>query len=95
MRQWLFAVVAILWLGMAHAATPTTAVLHAANMTCPTCSVTIGKALSRVPGVTNTKVDLKAETVTVAFDADRTTVAALARTITEAGFPATEEAHDR
>ncbi|HOZ25753.1 MAG TPA: heavy metal-associated domain-containing protein [Hyphomonadaceae bacterium] len=93
MRQWIFVVVAILGLGMAHAATPTTAVLHAANMTCPTCSVTIEKALSRVPGVTSTRVDLKAETVTVAFDADRTTVPVLTRTITEAGFPATAQAH--
>ena len=93
MRQWLFAVIAILWLGMAHAATPTTAVLHAANMTCPTCSVTIEKALSRVAGVTSTKVDLKAGTVIVAFDADRATVSTLARTITDAGFPATAKAH--
>jgi len=89
MRQWTFVVIATLWLGMVHAATPTTAVLHAANMTCPTCSVTIKKALSRVPGITSTKVDLKAETVTVVFDADRTTVSTLARTITEVGFPAT------
>ena len=93
MRQWIFVVAAILWLGKAYAAAPTTAVLHAANMTCPTCSVTIEKALSRVPGVTSTQVDLKAETVTVAFDADGTTVPVLARTITDAGFPATVQAH--
>lgn len=93
MRQWLCAMGVILWLSVAHAAPPTTAVLHAANMTCPTCSVTIEKALSRVPGVTSTKVDLKAETVIVAFDADRTTVPVLTRTITEAGFPATAQAH--
>lgn len=93
MRPLLFAVIAFLWLGTAHAAIPTTAVLHAANMTCPTCSVTIEKALRRIPGVTSTKVDLKAETVTVGFDADRATVSTLARTITEAGFPATAKAH--
>ncbi|MDT0498175.1 MULTISPECIES: heavy-metal-associated domain-containing protein [Gammaproteobacteria] len=93
MRQWLFVMVAILGLGMAHAATPTTAVLHAANMTCPSCSVTIKKALSRIAGVTSSKVDLKAETVTVTFDADRTTESTLARTVTEAGFPATAQNH--
>ena len=93
MRQWICAMGAILWLGVAHAATPTTAVLHAANMTCPTCSITIEKALSRVPGVTHTKVDLKAATVTVTFDADRTTRPVLARTITEAGFPVTDKDH--
>lgn len=94
MRHWIFVIGAILWLGVAHAATPTTAVLHAANMTCPTCSITIEKALSRVPGVTGTKVDLKAATVTVTFDADRTTRPVLARTITEAGFPVTGDTHD-
>lgn len=93
MRQWIFVVVAMLGLGMAHAAAPTTTVLHAANMTCPTCSITIEKALSRVPGVTDTKIDLKAATVTVTFDADRTTRSVLARTITEAGFPVADEAH--
>ncbi len=41
----------------------------------------------------STKVDLKAETVTVGFDADRATVSTLARTITEAGFPATAKTH--
>lgn len=94
MRQWICVMGAILWLGVAHASPPTTAVLHAANMTCPTCSITIEKALSRVPGVTRTEVDLKAGTVTVTFDADRTTQPVLARTITEAGFPVTDETHD-
>lgn len=93
MRHWMFGMVAVLWFGAAHAVTPTTVVLHAANMTCPTCSITIEKALSRVPGVTHAKVDLNAQTVTVAFDADRTTRPVLARTITEAGFPVTGEAH--
>jgi mercuric ion binding protein len=93
MHKWIPGVVAVLWLGLARAATPTTVVLHAANMTCPTCSVTIGKALERVPGVTSTKVDLKSGMVTVGFDADRTTISVLARTITDAGFPATAKAH--
>lgn len=93
MRRWIVAMGAILWLGLAHATTPATAVLHAANMTCPTCSITIEKALSRVPGVTGTKVDLKAATVTVTFDADRATRPVLARTITEAGFPVAAENH--
>ena len=95
MRQWLFATVAILGLGIAHAATPGTAVLHAQNMTCPACNVTIRKALSRITGVTGTQIDLKAETVTVTFDADRTTPSALVRAVTDAGFPATVQTHGR
>ncbi|WP_241762716.1 heavy-metal-associated domain-containing protein [Dyella ginsengisoli] len=93
MRNVIAGMVATLWLGLAQAATPTTAVLHAANMTCPACNVTIKKALSRVPGVTSTKVDLKAETITVTYDADRTTVPVLMHTVTDAGFPATAQTH--
>ena len=78
-----------LWAGTVLAAAPKTAVLDVKNMTCPACSITIEKALDRVPGVTKTKVDTKAATVTVSFDAERTSVPALARTVSEAGFPAT------
>jgi mercuric transport protein len=87
MRKWwggLFAV----WVGMAFAASPKEAVLDVENMTCPACSITIEKALDKVPGVTGTKIDTKAATVTVTFDAERTTVSAVASAITEAGFPA-------
>ncbi len=93
MRHWVLGIVAALWSGLTCAAAPTTVVLHAANMTCPTCSVTIEKALGRVPGVTSAKVDLKAQTVSVTFDADRTTTPVLAHAITNAGFPATADAH--
>lgn len=94
MRRCIFVMGAIPWLGMAQAATPASTVLHAANTTCPTCSITIDKALSRVPGVTRTKVDPEAGTVTVAFDADRTTRPVLARTITDAGFPVADKTDD-
>lgn len=78
----------ILWTGMAAAATPKTAVLDVENMTCPACSITIEKALEKVPGVSRAAVDAKAATVTVDFDADRTGVPAIAHAISEAGFPA-------
>lgn len=77
-----------LWAGTALAATPKTAVLDVENMTCPACSITIEKALDKVPGVSKAQVDTKAATVTVNFDAERTTVPVLARTVSEAGFPA-------
>ncbi len=41
-----------------------------------------------MPGVAHTEIDLKTATVTVTFDADHTSVPMLARTITDAGFPA-------
>ena len=88
MRNLMLGVVAVLWLGLAHAATPRTIVLDVQNMTCPACSLTIETALGRVPGVASSKVDTKAGIVTVSFDADRATVETLARAVSQAGFPA-------
>jgi mercuric transport protein len=87
MHKWLGGLMAV-WVGIAFAATPNKVVLDVENMTCPACSITIEKALDKVPGVTGTKIDTKAATVTVTFDAERTTVSAVAVAITEAGFPA-------
>ena len=92
MRQWIVGLM-ILWTGMALAATPKNAVLDVENMTCPACSITIEKALDKVPGVSKARVDAKAATVTVDFDAGRTNVPAIARAITDAGFPAKARAN--
>ena len=92
MRQWIVGLM-ILWTGMALAATPKKAVLDVENMTCPACSITIEKALDKVPGVSKARVDAKAATVTVNFDAGRTNVPAIARAITDAGFPAKARAN--
>lgn len=92
MRHWIVGLM-ILWTGMAWAATPKKAVLDVENMTCPACSITIEKALDKVPGVSKAQVDTKAATVTVDFDADRTNVPAIARAISEAGFPAKARAN--
>jgi copper chaperone CopZ len=79
---------AMLWSGLAAAATPTRTVFDVKNVTCPACSITIEKALDRVPGVTATHVDVERAIVTVDFDADRTSAPAVAKAISEAGFPA-------
>lgn len=73
----------------AFAATPQTAVLDVQNMTCSTCSVTIHKALEKVPGVIEAKVDYDQKTATVTYDADKTTPSALMKATTNAGFPST------
>src|SRR3546814_13096628 len=88
MRKWILALVAALSVGAALAATPATVVFDAENMTCPACGITIRKALEKVPGVTETKVDTRAETVTVTIDTSRTDTSRSARAVTEAGFPA-------
>ncbi len=88
MRKWIFGLAAVMWAGTALSATPKKVVLDVENMTCPACSITIEKALDRVPGVTFKRVDAKAATVTVTFDPDRTSTPVVTRAITDAGFPA-------
>ena len=90
MRKWILTLVAAFSLGAAMAAAPAAVVvLDAENITCPACGITIRKALQKVSGVTDTKVDTRAETVTVTFDSSQTDTTAIARAVTEAGFPAT------
>lgn len=93
MRKSILSMVMLIWVGVAVAATPKQVVLNVENMTCPACSITIEKALDKVPGVSKAQVDTKAATVTVDFDADRTNVPAIARAISEAGFPAKARAN--
>ena len=80
--------VALLWTSIAAAASPTRAKFDVKNMTCAACSLTIEKALGKVPGVSSSHVDAETNTVTVEFDAKRTNAGALATVITNAGFPA-------
>ena len=75
------------------AADPQTVVLDVENMTCELCPITVKKALDKVPGVAATKIDLAKKTATVQFDPQRTTVAALVKATTNAGYPSA--AHGR
>ena len=58
------------------------------NMTCPTCPITVKKAMQGVAGVQSVKIDLAAKTATVAFDPKRASPAAIAAASTNAGYPA-------
>jgi periplasmic mercuric ion binding protein len=71
------------------AATPQTAVLDVQNMTCSMCSITIHKALEKVSGVIEAKLDYDHKTATVKYDADKTNPSALVKATTNAGFPST------
>jgi periplasmic mercuric ion binding protein len=73
----------------AFAATPQTTVLDVQNMTCSMCSITIHKALEKVPGVIEATVDYDHKTATVRYDADKTNPSALVKATTNAGFPST------
>jgi len=70
-------------------AAPQTVSLAVSNMTCAACPITVKKALSRVPGVTEVTVSNEKKQVTVVFDDTQTTVAALTRATTDAGYPST------
>ncbi len=71
------------------AGSPQTVVLDVENMTCSVCPITVKKALQRVDGVVDAKVDLGQRTATVRFDPDKANVTNLVQATTNAGFPAT------
>ena len=73
----------------ALAGSPETIVLDVQKMTCALCSVTVEKALEKVPGVTTAKIDYDKKTATVKFDPGKVTPAVLMKATTDAGFPAT------
>ena len=72
----------------ALAGDPQTVVLDMQKMTCSLCSITVQKALGKVPGVAGAKVDYDKKTATVKFDPEKANLAALVRATTDAGFPA-------
>jgi mercuric ion binding protein len=83
---------AVLLIGLpilSFAAAPQTAVLDVQNMTCSMCSITIRKALEKVPGVIDAKVDYDHKTAIVEYDGDKTNPSALVKATTNAGFPST------
>jgi mercuric ion binding protein len=61
--------------------------LDVQNMTCGICPITVKRALERVPGVTDAKVDFDKKIATVSFDPDKTNAAALTKTTADAGYP--------
>jgi len=69
------------------AAAPQTAVLDVQNMTCSMCSITIQKALEKVPGVLDAKVDYDHKTAVVKYDPAKADSSALIKATTNAGFP--------
>ena len=58
-------------------------------MTCAVCPITVKKALEKVPGVTNAKVDFDKKTASVSFDPDKTSAATLTKATSDAGYPST------
>ena len=64
-----------------------TVTLDVKNMTCLLCPITVRKALEKIPGVADAKVDFDRKTATVTFDPDKADATALIKATTEAGYP--------
>ena len=71
---------------LAFAAPVTTVTLDVQGMTCSMCTVTVRKALQKVPGVKSAKVDLDKNTATVAYDPAKTDPDALVQATGDAGY---------
>jgi periplasmic mercuric ion binding protein len=59
------------------------------NMTCAMCKFTIKKALQGVEGLEDANVDYDTKTAKVTFNPQKTSVDALIKATTDAGYPAT------
>lgn len=57
------------------------------NMSCATCAPTVKKSLAQVQGVKRVEVSAEARTATIVYDDKATTVDALVKATTKAGYP--------
>jgi periplasmic mercuric ion binding protein len=80
-------IVALLLSGSAVAATSETLTLNVQNMTCAACPITVEKALEKVPGVSDVKIDFEHKTATMHLNTDKANVSMLTRATMDAGFP--------
>ena len=64
-----------------------TVTLTVKNMTCVTCVPTVKKSLNQVKGVKRVAVSAKTNTAKVVYDDKVTTVSALVKATTNAGYP--------
>ena len=68
-------------------AAPATVTLSVPSMDCPVCPITVKKALTKVNGVTQAKVDFDKRQATVTFDDAKTDVQALTLATKNVGYP--------
>lgn len=72
----------------ARAGEPMRVVLDVSGMNCSLCPISVKKALERVPGVLEAKASLATRSAEATFDPDRASPEALAKAVTNAGYPA-------
>ena len=89
--------IAVVAAGSLNAATSgeETVSFNVEKMTCATCPIAVRKAMERVDGVKEVKVDLDSKTAVVTFDASMTDASEIGAASTNVGFPATvRDGHD-
>ncbi|NMM19804.1 MAG: mercury resistance system periplasmic binding protein MerP [Rhodoferax sp.] len=74
---------------IAVSAAPKTVILAIPSMDCPVCPITVKKALSQVPGVSQTDVNFGKRQAVVTFDDAKINVGALTESTKNAGYPST------
>jgi mercuric ion binding protein len=72
-----------------------TVTLDVPSMTCPVCPITVKKALTAVPGVSKIDVVYARREAIVTYDDAKTTVAALTKATTDAGYPSTMKSQEK
>jgi len=90
MRRWrvsLFLLAAVL--SLATAGEPKHVVLDVPSMNCSLCPLTVRKALERVAGVIEAKATYAPKRAEVTYDPDKVSPEALAKAVSDAGYPAT------
>ena len=87
--KWLSLTLLVVAASSVYAEDVQTAVLDVKNMTCSLCPVTVKKALQKVTGVQDAKVDFDHKTATVRFDPVKVNSATLVKATTDAGYPST------
>jgi Cu+-exporting ATPase len=56
------------------------------GMSCATCAITIEKALSDLPGVSQANVNFASEKATVEYDPDKVDAGKMVKTVADAGY---------
>lgn len=87
----LVALVALITMTSLVWAATQTVMLSVPDMNCAACPITVKTALTKVPGVSKTEVNLERREAKVSFDDTKTNVEALTRATKDAGYPSTSE----
>ncbi len=64
-----------------------TVTLALPSMDCPVCPITVKKALTQVPGVSQASVNFDKRQAVVTFDDTKTNIGALTQSTKNAGYP--------